>query len=209
MEDFFIAYFFIFWRCRKLVSTIFAYGEDALNNEVSVTLQLPAILKLDDLDGMLTFRATGVQSPEVEIKTHTQSFRGYQIERWKPGREAKTTDVTFRIDKYWRVYDALYDWSNLIVDLEQGTMYADTLRKNTLDFSNLMTSAFGIGTAESLRGTLFINQENVSKDVLGKGWTYKGVFPKNIPAISFDATNEGTPVDVTVTFGYISFTRSV
>ena len=192
-----------------MVSTIFAYGEDALNNEFSVTLQLPSVLKLDNLDGMLTFRAIGVQTPDVEIKTQTQSFRGYQIERWKPGREAKTTDITFRVDKYWRVYDALYDWSNLIVNLEKGTLFADTLNKNSSSFETLVTNAFGIGTAESLRGTLYINQENVSGDVLGKGWTYNGIFPKNIPSISLDATSEGTPVDVTVTFSYISFSRLV
>lgn len=192
-----------------MVSTIFAYGEDALNTEASVTLQLPSFLRLDDLDGALTFRATGFKTPEVELKTFTQSFRGYEIERWKPGREAKTTDITFRLDRYWRVYDALYDWSNTIVNLEKGTAFADSLNKNSNTLQSVIQTVSGIGNLDSLRGTLYINQETVSGDVVGKGWTYHGVFPKVIPEIEFDTTSEGTPITLTVTFSYTFFSRSV
>ena len=192
-----------------MVSTIFAYGEDALNNEASVTLQLPSFLKLDNLDGMLTFRATGCKTPEVEIPSFTQNYRGYQIERWKPGREARTTDITFRVDKYWRVYDALYDWSNIISDLESGGSFADSLNRVSNTFQDLVQVVSGIGNLNSLRGTLFVNQTNVSGDTLGKGWTYEGIWPKSIPSIDFDTTNDGTPLELTVTFGYLSFKHSI
>ena len=191
-----------------MVSTIFAYGEDALNTEASITLQLPSFLRLDDLDGALTFRATGFKTPEVEIKTFTQNYRGYQIERWKPGRDARTTDVTFRIDRYWRVYDALYDWSNQIVNLETGSSYIDPLSKADTSFGVTLASAVGLGVLDSLRGTMTIMQETSTGDIVGKGWTYYGIWPKVIPSIDFDASSDGAPITVTVTFGYSYFKRS-
>lgn len=191
-----------------MVSTIFAYGEDALNTEASITLQLPSFLRLDDLDGALTFRATGFKTPEVEIKTFTQNYRGYQVERWKPGRDARTTDVTFRIDRYWRVYDALYDWSNQIVNLETGSSYIDPLSKTDTSVGTILASAMGLGVLDSLRGTMSIVQETSTGDIVGKGWTYYGVWPKVIPSIDFDTSSDGTPITVTVTFGYSYFKRS-
>lgn len=176
-----------------MVSTIFAYGEDALNNEISVSLKLPTCLGLDDLDGMLKFRAKEAKSPAVEIKTYTQTYRGYEIERWRPGREVATLDLTFRVDKYWRVYDTLYDWSKLIINLERGDQFADT----------------NLGSAlTSLRGTIILSQESVIGDQLGQGWTYYGVFPKNISDISFDTSSDGSPLDLSVSFSYINFERT-
>lgn len=191
-----------------MVSTIFAYGEDALNTEASITLQLPSFLRMDDLDGALTFRAIGFKTPEVEIKTFTQNYRGYQIERWKPGRDARTTDVTFRIDRYWRVYDALYDWSNQIVNLETGSSYIDPLTKADTSFGVTLASAAGLGVLDSLRGTMTIMQETSTGDIVGKGWTYYGIWPKVIPSIDFDVSSDGAPITVTVTFGYSYFKRS-
>ena len=192
-----------------MVSTIFSYGEDSLNNEFSVTLQLPSFLRLDNLDNILTFRAVGCKTPDVDIKTFTQNYRGYQIERWKPGREAQTTEITFRLDKYWRVYDAIYDWSNIIMDLEKGGSYADSLNRQSNTLQTLVQTVSGLGNINGLRGTMFINQTNISGDILGKGWTYEGIWPKTVPSVTFDATSDGSPQDVTISFSYISFKHSV
>ena len=199
-----------------MVSTIFAYGEDALNTEATARLQLPSFLMLDDIDSFLSFRATGIRSPELEIKTYTRSFRGYQMEVWKPGRDPKTVDLTFRVDKYFRVYDTIYDWMLQIVNLENGSYISDSssaspsLLEQTARsvIQGAIQAASGINLGETLRGTLTISQENVSGDILGKGWTYEGVWPKVLPSIDYDTTSDGTPISVTVTFGYITAKRS-
>ena len=199
-----------------MVSTIFAYGEDALNTEATARLQLPSFLMLDDIDSFLSFRATGIRSPELEIKTYTRSFRGYQMEVWKPGRDAKTVDLTFRVDKYFRVYDTIYDWMLQIVNLENGSYVSDSspssssLLEQTARsvIQGAIQAASGINLGETLRGTLTISQENISGDILGKGWTYEGVWPKVLPSIDYDTASDGTPISVTATFGYITAKRS-
>ena len=192
-----------------MVSTIFSYGEDALDNEAVVRIQFPSFMILDDLDDMLTFRAVKFSAPSYKLKTFTQSFRGYQIERWKPGRDSEEVTVTFRLDKYWRVYDALYDWISQLVNLEHGTAFIDTgytgmqtSESHKENIRSIIIAAAGLSVTDSLRGTMTISQENISGDTLGKGWTYYGVFPKELPSISYDLSGNGSAIDIDVSFGY-------
>ena len=194
-----------------MVSTIFQYGEDALNNEFSVKIALPTFLQTSNLDGMLTFSATGVRIPAYSIKTFTQSFRGYEIERWKPGTDtSRDLSLTFRIDKYWRVYDTLLDWAKQVVNLEDGTYFGDTyLTQGGSDIEQVMRRVANMEGDFNLRGSLYVYQDNVSGDTLSEGWTFKGVWPKSIEEVSFDARSSGDVVNLGVTFSYITCRRGI
>ena len=120
------------------------------------------------------------------------------------------------MDKYFRVYDTIYDWMLQIVNLENGSYVSDSspssssLLEQTARsvIQGAIQAASGINLGETLRGTLTISQENISGDILGKGWTYEGVWPKALPSIDYDTTSDGTPISVTATFGYITAKRS-
>lgn len=187
-----------------MVTTIYQYGEDALNNEINIKLSLPVFL-LDDLGGEISFRAMGITIPDYAPRTFTQNFRGYEIERWKPGTEtSRDVTVTFRMDKYWRVYDALLTWAKQIVNLEDGSYYPDT----TGVFSGITEEAILYrGASNVLRGILSVSQENSMGQPVGKGWTFEGIWPKSIESIPFDASSSGEPISVNVVFSYIKCKR--
>lgn len=196
-----------------MVSTIFQYGEDALDNEFNIQLVLPSFLVLDNIDNMLSFRATGITIPSYAPRTFTQSFRGFEIERWKPGTEtARDLPVTLRLDKYWRVYDALLDWAKQIVNLENGGYFGDaySLAEQSVvsqSFGDAVRRSANVQTTRSLKGTLIVRQENISGDVLSRGWTFTDVWPKSIEEITLDAKSAGEPLEVRVVFSYITCRR--
>lgn len=191
-----------------MVSTIFQYGEDALNNEMDVSIVLPSFLLLEGIDGMLSFRATEVRIPPYSVRTFTQNFRGYELERWKPGNEAKELTLSFRIDKYWRMYDLFLEWSKQIVNLEAGTYAPDTEEVGTSrSLVERLKAATRLGLSPSLRGTLIVQQNSAAGDRIGRGWTFFGIWPKSIPEISFDNKSSGDPIDLEITFGFSSYKR--
>ena len=195
-----------------MLDTIFQYGEDALDNEAVVNILLPNFLILEDFTEKLSFRAIEFSAPEYNIRTLTQKYRGYEISRWIPGTEtARETTVKFRIDKYWSVYDTLLTWAKQISNLEEGTFAKDVLPSSSEEsFGEVigrgLLEGFGIGS-NSLRATMTIQQENVAGDILGNGWKFEGVWPKSISEVSFNNAGDGTPMDVSVVFSYLTCKR--
>lgn len=196
-----------------MIDTIFQYGEDALDNEATVNIVLPYFLVLEDFTGKLNFRATEFSVPEYNIRTLIQKYRGYEIIRWKPGTDtAREVTVKFRIDKYWSVYDTLLTWAKQISNLEEGTYAKDVISGSTETSSvgaiieGALKESFGIGN-DSLRASMTIQQENIMGDVLGNGWRFEGIWPKTIQEITFSASSDGTPIEVPVTFSYLTCSR--
>lgn len=190
-----------------VVRTIFSLGEDALDNEYSVNIFLPSFLAVLSVDSLVNFRATNVTIPEYPIETVEQYYRGYKIETWSPvSNMEKTLSLSFKIDKFYRVYDILLEWLKQIVDPEVGSSAPDTDRsRGDIDASNMFTKTLGKG----VRTTLQIVQDNVSGDRLSRGWTFYGVFPKKISSISLDGTSEGTPIKVDVDFSFLTMKRGL
>ena len=196
-----------------MVDTIFQYGEDALDNEATVNIVLPYFLVLEDFTRKLNFRATEFSVPEYNIRTLTQKYRGYEVIRWKPGTDtAREVIVKFRIDRYWSVYDTLLTWAKQISNLEEGTYAKDVISGSTETSSvgsvieGAAKESFGIGN-DSLRASMTIQQENIMGDVLGNGWKFDGIWPKTIQEVTFSASSDGTPIEVPVTFSYLTCSR--
>lgn len=180
-----------------MVNTIYQYGEDALNNEATIQIDT-SLLVIPNLvapveEGALNFRATSFSVPAYEVSTYEQSYKGFSIQRWKPGTGmTREVSITFRIDKYWKVYDFLKTWLTCISDIERdGAVFPDV-------------------SENGLRTNITIQQiANLAKGekIVGKGWVFTGVFPKNIGEVSFDTTAEGETQTVSVTFGFIGVSR--
>lgn len=184
-----------------MVDTIFQFGEDALNNEASISIDISSlgVPTLKDLIGQdeLKFRATTFSVPEKRIRTYTQSYKGFEIERWKSGTEmSRELSITFRVDKYWRVYRFLRGWMQAISDIEgDGSYYPDAS-----DNSILRTTA----TIQQVINTLNANGDT-SEAIVNNGWVFTGVWPKALPDIEFDTTDEGSQITVACTFGFLNY----
>ena len=183
-----------------MVETIFQYGEDALNNEASISIDVSAlgVQALKDIIGEdeLKFRATGFSVPQKSILTYDQPYKGFTIQRWKAGTDLDRQEtITFRLDKYWRVYRFFRTWMEAISNLEgTGEYYPDSS-----DNSILRTSM----TIQQTANTLDANG-NTSETIIAPGWVFTGVWPRSIAEVSFDNTDEGSAQTVDVTFGFIN-----
>ena len=184
-----------------MIDTIFQFGEDALNNEASIsidtsTLTIPGLGEIIGMDE-LKFRAIEFSVPEKEIATYDQSYKGFTIQRWKAGTGMnRTVDVTFRIDKYWKVYRFLRGWMEAISDLEgDGSFYPDVS-----DGSLLRTTM----TIQQIANTLDANGDS-SETIVGNGWVFTGVWPRTMPQISFNTTEGGSQQTISVTFGFLNY----
>lgn len=184
-----------------MINTIFQFGEDAFNNEANISIDISKLPEaLSSLIGQdtLKFRATSFSIPERNLLTYDQSYKGFTIQRWKPGTDmTRTTDVTFRIDKYWNVYRFFQAWQKLISDISgDGATYPDVS-----DNSILRTEMTIQQTA------LALNQETGGQEekILNTGFIYTGVWPKTVGNVEFDTTSEGDVQTVSVTFSFLNF----
>ena len=183
-----------------MIDTIFKFGEDAFNNEANISIdisKLPSSLSSLISKDTLMFRATEFSIPEVELNTYDQAYKGFTIQRWKPGTQMqRTVGVTFRIDKYWNVYKFFKAWQSLISDLSgTGAVYPD-VSDNSILRTEMTIDQIAKVTNET-------NQ--VEDKILNGGFVFTGVWPRTIAGVSFDTTNEGDPQTVEVTFGFLNF----
>lgn len=184
-----------------MVDTIFQFGEDALNNEASISIDVSSLgsSALKDIVGQdeLKFRAVEFNIPQKTIRTYSQSYKGFEIERWKAGVEmTRELTITYRVDKYWNVYRFHRAWMELISDLEgDGSYYPDVA-----DNSILRTTA----TIQQLANTLDSNG-NASETIIGNGWIFSGIWPKSMPEVTFNTTSEGDQVELQITYGFLNY----
>lgn len=171
-----------------LVDTIYTYGEDALDYESSVVVGFPEALNNSNVLGTMNFRAVTYSVPEYSIPTYQQSYKGFTVDRWKAGTDTdKAVTISFRVDKYWTVYDALLTWAKACADIPLGTASPDV--------------------ANLLRGDLSIMQIDHAGSILAPGWVFTGVWPRSIGDVSFDNTSDGEPVTVDVEFRFLTMDR--
>ena len=185
-----------------MIDTIFQYGEDALNNESTIHIDIGSLggnLGSYVESGALDFRATEFSVPEREIATYDQTYKGFTIQRWKPGTESdRTVSITFRVDKYWRVYRFLASWQQAISDLEgDGSYFPDSS-----DNSILRTTM----TIQQLARVTDINGVR-SEEIVAPGWVFTGVWPRSLPSVSFDNTSAGEAVTIEVAFAFLNMSR--
>lgn len=182
-----------------MIDTIFQYGEDALNNEAVIHIDISNLGRnLGSIvdSGALNFRATTFRIPEFQVATYDQQYKGFTIQRWKAGTEMdRTTSITFRLDKYWKVYEFLKTWQRAISDLEGDGSYFPDSAENAV----LRTSM----TIQQLARVIDING-NRSEQIIAPGWVFTGVWPRTIPEIEFDNTGDGEVQTLDVTFGFLT-----
>ena len=184
-----------------MVDTIFQFGEDALDNEAKITIDISSlgVSALKEIIGQdeLTFRAPSFSVPEKQIATYDQSYKGFTIQRWKAGTGMdRTVTITFRLDKYWKVYRFIRGWMEAISNLEgDGSFYPDAF-----DNSILRANA----TIQQLAVTLDANG-NSSETIIGNGWVFTGLWPRTLPDIEFNTAEEGTQQNIAVTFGFLNY----
>lgn len=164
------------------IDSLYAIGDDALQNQFGITL--PPFAPVNGLDAdALNFRLINFSVPERSIETYSVPWRTQTLT--KVGGKITTpneTSLTFRADRYWGAYTLFDNWLNYIIDQETGVIRADGAGSFRVDFS-----IFPID-----------NEGNALSD----GWKFIGAFPSQMAGIDFDQ-DSGSPITVSVTMQFI------
>lgn len=178
---------------------IFELGDDALDTEGVVMItdeggDTSSSLTQSDTDNSniygtasaLTFRATAYTIPAMNIATYTVNYRGDKFTRPKAGNSADTLTMTisFRVDKYWKIYNALRKWKNSVANNYTGVDYGDS--------------------ASSNRKIIYISTVDSMGNETGEHWTFRKAIITQLNAINLDQASDGTPITATATFAFLT-----
>lgn len=182
------------------LSGLYALGDMALNTEGTVvivdeangiagaSLSATAALEAVNFNALgisaITFRATRFNIPSLNIQTDTINFRGNKYSKPKSGdsKDDKNLSVTYRVDKYWKLYSQLKAWKNLIYDEYTGVW-------GGLDMAGA-------------RKTVYVYTMDANGLFTGESWRFVHAYPTNIGKVDFDQSAEGTPISNTVQFSF-------
>jgi hypothetical protein len=171
------------------VDQIFAAGDDALNNEFQLTI--PAFPGSIDVANTV-IRVTSLSFPETSISTYAVDYKTQAFS--KPAAKNKTPNsfsFDFRVDKYWKVYEGIENWLDIILNQSSGAMSPD----------------IAVGGVSLIRVPIDIVPVDTNDVVTKKGWTMTGCFPSDLAGIEFTNTGDGTPITAKCTMQFIKKVR--
>lgn len=177
------------------IQDIYAIGDDALANMYDLTFKLDSwegskvnTLKLKKIgvDSAAYLRCTEVEIPEFSNANYEVHWRANKI--MKPNGKtdfAGTMTTSFRMDKYYDLYNDIFIWNRKILDPISGVIASDD-------------------TEENYRADIEIRVYNPKSEDQQVGlWTVRGAYPQNCPSISLSADN-GDPIIVSITWNILS-----
>ena len=169
-----------------MIDVLAQMGEDALSNHFQ--LVIPSFSMLGTNIAEINMRVLTVDLPSYEIETYEINKRGRKMTR-PTGTMSFTPEIsfTFRADKYWRCYNSLMTWMQLIQDNQTMAMASD--------------SGFeGIGGASTYRTDVEVwSLTNLTETAKPNNiWVGQGAYPTSIDAVSFEESS-GEPIELSVT----------
>lgn len=167
-----------------MIDTIYRLGDDALDNQGIIIIDpLPFLTEIEPLQ----FRISTFTIPEFPIPSYTVNYKTQKFN--KPGGRIDTPNsftFSFRADKYWKIYQELRTWKNIIGDDDTGAMAEDVVNGQ----SSIRTN-FSVMTLDS-------------NDVItSPGWQFTHAWLQSLGSVSFDQTASGDPISVDVTLEYV------
>jgi len=162
-------------------------GEDALTNHFMVIIPaFPNVVQLANLN----MRILTTNIPGQTIETYDIVKRGKKATRPSSmsGQE-KTFTFTYRVDKYFQVYQGISQWLAFIQNPITMAMASDS-------------GLLGTGGASTYRVPIIV-QGLDTNDVLTNVWTFTGCYPSEQDEIGFDE-NSSDPIEKTVTMNFIN-----
>lgn len=177
------------------LNSLFNLGDDASSIQCMVYINKPSTVEgahVYGLDSNLEFRATTYSLPSTNTKTVTHTYRGSTYEKPVAGDsdDTKTLTLTFRCDKYWRIYHELRKWKEAIYNSqpEGGVLAEDTNPVTGLSPNRTDIVVKTIDSAGEETGQVFV---------------YEKAYITSIPQVSFDQSSTSpTPIALAVTFDY-------
>lgn len=165
------------------IEQILQLGDDAIANSWEIILP-PFPGAIDPISTAL--RITDLTIPGISVGNYDIEYKTQKFT--KPNGKITTTntfDFTFRIDKYWKVYEGLENWLNLIGNNESGIMSPDVVT----------------GLPSLIRIPIDVIPIDSNGVVTKKGWSFTGCWLKELDGVTFNQS--GTVLTAKATFDFI------
>jgi hypothetical protein len=166
------------------IDTLFSLGSDALSNEFDIILPpFPGVIDLTST----VIRTMKFELPEYSVNTYTVDYKTQKFT--KPSGKNNTPNqftFDFRIDKYWKVYEGMENWLNIVLNQDTGSMGSDGIA----------------GTASSIRIPIDVIPVDHNGNTTKKGWTFTGCFISGLTGVSFDQSL-GDALTATATIQFV------
>lgn len=169
-----------------MIDTIFALGDDALDNQGIITFEpLPFMPEMESMQ----FRITTFDIPEFTVGSYPVRYKTQGFT--KPTGSIETGNsftFSFRADKYYRIYQNLMTWKQLLANDETGATAEDV--------SSITGEA-------PLRVNFSVSTIDANGVITSPGWNFTHAFLKTLGSVSFDQASEGNAVMCSVTLEYV------
>lgn len=169
-----------------MLDILYKMGDDALDNEGMIVIEpLPFMTTTEPLQ----FRISNFDIPEFALGAYTVRYKTQEME--KPSGSITTSkdfSFTFRVDKYWTIYDDLLVWKQLGGNEDTGAVAEDV---NSLTGKSALRTNFSVFPVDS------------NGVVTYKGWKFTNAWMKTLGGVSFDQIGSGEPITITVNLSYV------
>lgn len=155
------------------IDSIYNLGDDSLSTEWQVVIPtFPGVLDLANIP----FRVTELTLPGYSVDTYIIDYKTQKFTKPKAKITTPTSfSFTFRIDKYWQVYESFEAWLNYIGNNDTGVMTPDMALPGGSSLIRIPIDVIPIDSA----GT-----------VTKKGWTFVNSYIKSLDGVTFNQTGE-------------------
>jgi len=169
-----------------MIDIIYAQGDDALDNAGRIIFE--PLSFFPNMEPM-QFRISNFDIPEFTIGSYEVKYKSQKFTKPNGSMESGNTfTFSFRMDKYYSIYQNLMAWKQLIANDETGAMSEDV---SPITGKSLLRTNFSVAT------------EDANGIVTSPGWTFEKSFIKTLGGISFDQTSDGEPLICQVTLEYV------
>jgi hypothetical protein len=166
---------------------IYQAGDDALQNQFQVII--PAFPNVINI-GYTNIRVLSISIPELAMGTYEIPFGTDRFT--KPSGKNETTkefSISFRIDKYWQVYNGMRQWHGLIFNQDTGAVSSDAGND-------------GLGGLSPLRVPITVQTIDSNNTLTGGEWIFEGCWPSTVGGFDF-SQDVGDPITIDTTFQYV------
>ena len=207
-------------RLNTQVTALYEIGPDAMDNLYDVIIIPPEHLTdtSSGIETQMRLRAAGFSPPQFDQQTYSIQYKTVSMNR--PSTHItgeRSFTITFRLDAYYQVYQALLQWRSLVFEPSVGyanqalpdderlygvvSVYTAT-QPPALDDSNLF---YHSGTTHSHFGPDTIHtqgRERIGQSPAMKGWEFYSVWISQVQEPQFqNANGDAQSIEVTFQFG--------
>lgn len=177
------------------VSTLISAGADAMNNMFEVDFTLP-VSNTADQNARLKVRAEGFTPPTASQTTYPVHWKTVSLDR--PATKIsleRTFSITFRLDAYYLVYQALLQWHKVTMHASKGFASNDLSGLGEVTVKALDTPVVDVGGVD----------EDSDIDKTDVTWNFKDVWIESLTPPTY-STSSAEPSKVTAKFRFGQFT---